>query len=67
MNQNVVWKSKDVTSMCISTPFNPLPYVSQSFDLNSGYGGPIMINTAGNYIMKVSLYGNSVEKGFVVT
>lgn len=67
LNQNVVWKSKDVISLCISEPFSPPPYVSQSFDLNSGYGGPIMINTAGNYIVKVSLYGNSVEKGFVVT
>jgi hypothetical protein len=34
--------------------------------MNSGYGGPIMINTTGDYIMKVSLYGNSIEKGFVV-
>ncbi len=66
LNQNVVWKSKDITSLCVSAPFSPLPYVSQSFDMNSGYGGPIMINTTGDYIMKVSLYGNSIEKGFVV-
>lgn len=66
LSQNVVWKSNEVTSLCISAPFDPLPYVNQNFDLNSGYGGPIMINKTGNYIMKVSLYGNSVEKGFTV-
>ena len=65
-NQNIVWKSQDVNSMCVSAPFSPLPYVSQRFDLNSGYGGPIVINKTGNYIMKVSLYSSSVEKGFTV-
>ncbi len=65
-NQNIVWKSQDVNSMCVSAPFSPLPYVNQNFDLNSGYGGPIMINKAGNYTVKVSLYSSSVEKGFIV-
>jgi len=65
-NQNTVWKSQDINSMCVTDLSNPLPYVSQNFDLNSGYGGPIMINKTGNYIMKVSLEGSSVEKGFTV-
>jgi hypothetical protein len=65
-NQNIVWKSQDVNSMCVSAPFSPLPYVNQNFDLNSGYGGPITINKTGDYTMKVSLYGNSAEKGFIV-
>jgi hypothetical protein len=65
-NQNTVWKSQDIISMCVSDLSNPLPYVSQNFDLNSGYGGPIIINKAGNYTMKVSLEGNSVEKEFTV-
>ncbi|MGC1426097.1 MAG: hypothetical protein WA833_05280 [Nitrosotalea sp.] len=65
-NQNIVWKSQDVNSMCVSAPFSPLPYVNQNFDLNSGYGGPIMINKTGNYTVKVSLYSSSTEKGFIV-
>jgi len=65
-NQNTVWKSQDINSMCVTDLSNPLPYVSQNFDLNSGYGGPIMINKTGSYIMKVSLENNSVEKGFTV-
>ena len=65
-NQNVVWKSKDITSMCISTPFSPLPYVNQRFDLNSTYGEPIVINEVGNYTLKVTLYGVSIEKVFTV-
>ena len=65
-NQNTVWKSKEVTSLCISSPFSPSPYVNQKFDLNSGYGGPVVINDAGNYTLKVSLYGNNIEKGFIV-
>jgi hypothetical protein len=65
-NQNAVWKSQDINSMCVTDLSNPLPYVNQNFDLNSGYGGPIMINKTGNYTMKVSLEGNSVEKGFTV-
>ena len=65
-NQNMVWKSQDVNSMCISAPFNPIPYVNQNFDLNSGYGGPIIINKIGNYTVKVSLGGSNVEQGFTV-
>jgi hypothetical protein len=65
-NRNIIWKSIEGTTLCISSPFSPPPYVNQKFDLNSGYGGPIVINNAGNYTLKISLYGNNVEKGFTV-
>ena len=64
-NQSVIWKSIEGTTLCISSP-SPPPYVNQKFDLNSGYGGPVVINNVGSYTLKISLYGNNVEKGFTV-
>ena len=65
-NQSIIWKSIEGTTLCISSPFSPPPYVNQKFDLNSGYGGPVVINDTGNYTLKISLYGNNIEKGFTV-
>lgn len=65
-NQNVVLKSKERDSMCVSNPFIPLPYVAEKLDLDSAYGGLIMINDTGSYTLKISLSGNDIEKGFTV-
>lgn len=65
-NQNVVLKSKEKDSMCVSNPFIPLPYVTERLDLDSAYGGLIMINDTGSYTLKISLSGNDIEKGFTV-
>jgi hypothetical protein len=65
-NQNVVLKNKEKDVMCVSDPFIPLPYVTERLDLDSAYGGPIMINDTGSYTLKISLYGNDIEKGFTV-
>ncbi len=65
-NQNVVLKSKERNLMCVSIPFIPLPYATEKFDLQSEYGGPIEINNTGSYTIKISLYGNDIEKEFTV-
>ncbi|MGI0007424.1 MAG: hypothetical protein ACREAR_05440 [Nitrosotalea sp.] len=65
-NQSVIWKSIEGITLCVSSPFSPPPYVNQKFDLNSGYGGPVVINNVGRYTLKISLYGNNIEKGFTV-
>ncbi|MDE1843907.1 MAG: hypothetical protein KGI10_01100 [Thaumarchaeota archaeon] len=66
-NQNIVWNSQDVYTMCVPPPYSPfLSGVDQSFDLNSKYGGPMIINKTGNYTVKISLDGNNIERGFTI-
>ncbi len=65
-NQNVVWKSKEFTSFCISGPIGVSPpYVHQEFDI-SQYGTPIVIHTAGRYTVQVSFSDLAVTKEFAV-
>jgi hypothetical protein len=64
-NQNVVWKSREVTSFCISGFGKSLPYEHQEFNI-SQYWGPIVINTAGRYTVLVSFSDLAVTKEFAV-
>jgi hypothetical protein len=65
-NQSVVWQNKEYPQLCISSPFGSSYYIDKTFNLLSDLGGPVIINQAGNYTIKVSFYDQSLEKHFSV-
>lgn len=71
-NQNTIWENKNFTNdkRCTANMYNDtfnFPYFIAVYTLSSLHGGPFVINKTGNYSAKIFLYGNTLEKEFIVS